>query len=419
MSQKEREYLKTLWRVKRKELKLSDASRLLGLSYRQTQRIYKRYKEEGDRGLIHRSRGRKSNRGYNDEFRAAVIVRYKNRYEGFGPTLGAEKLEEEDGFKVDHETLRRWLLREGLWARERRRGRHRSWRERKAHFGEMLQMDGSHHEWFEDRGERCCLMNAVDDATGWTMSLLDRQETIYGAMTLLWNWIDRFGIPVSVYTDRKNIFASPDKGPSRIEEAESEELTQFARACKSLGIRLILARSPQAKGRVERSNGTYQKRLLLELRLKNISELEPANKLLYQARFQDKLNLKFAVAPRNPVDYHRSAKGRDLASIFCIQQQRTITTDWIVRFENSYYQLKRQSRYGPARGKVMVRRYLNGELHFNYRGKDIPYQQLDARPQATAKQQKRWQPKRLKKKWIPPKDHPWRGFRFGRGVTTD
>ena len=415
MSQREREYLKELARVKKKEMRLSDASRVLGLSYRHTRRIYKRYVEEGDQGLVHRSRGKKSNRAYRDQFRKEVIARYKARYEGFGPTLGSEKLEEEDGLKVDHETLRRWLIREGLWAKHRRRGKHRSWRERKAHFGEMLQMDGSHHAWFEDRADPCCLMNAADDATSTTMSLLDDQETIFAAMTLLWNWIDQYGIPMSVYVDRKNIFASPDKAPSRIEEASNEELTQFARACKELGIKIILARSPQAKGRIERSNGTYQDRLVKELTLRGISEFVPANKLLYQAEFQDKLNRKFAVAPREKVDYHRSAKGYDLPSIFCIQQERSITKDWIVRFENNYYQLKRMTRYGPASGKVLVKRYLNGQLHFVYRGKDMPYQLLSERPTASPKKKVSWQPKKLKKKWVPPKDHPWRGIRFGRG----
>jgi len=281
----------------------------------------------------------------------------------------------------------------------------------------MLQMDGSPHAWFEDRADPCCLMNAADDATTWTMSLLDDQETIYAAMTLLWNWIERFGIPDSIYVDRKNIFASPEKAPSRIEDASNEDLTQFARACKELGIKIILARSPQAKGRIERSNGVYQNRLVKELRLKGINRFEAANKLLYQAEFQDKLNRKFAVAPRDPVDYHRSAKGYDLPSIFCIQQQRSITKDWIVRFENNYYQLKRMTRYGPASGKVKVKRYLNGELHFVYRGKDIPYQLLSERPAASPKKKVSWQPKKLKKKWVPPKDHPWRGIRFGRGRT--
>jgi hypothetical protein len=155
--------------------------------------------------------------------------------------------------------------------------------------------------------------------------------------------------------------------------------------------------------------------LVKELRLKGISEFAPANKLLYQAEFQDKLNRKFAVAPRDPVDYHRSAKGYDLPSIFCIQQQRSITKDWIVRFDNNYYQLKRMTRYGPASGKVKVKRYLNGELHFVYRGKDIPFQLLSERPAASTKKKVSWQPKKLKKKWVPPKDHPWRGLHFGRG----
>ena len=377
----------------------------MGSSYRQCLRKYKRYKRDGDKGLVHQGRGRLSNRGIDLGIRAAIIDRYRERYDDFGPTLAAEKLAK-DGYKVDHETLRLWLIRERLWKKRRKRSPHRSWRQRRAHFGELVQMDGSHHKWFEDRAEDCCLMNMVDDATGTTLSLFDEQETTVAAMTLVWNWIDRYGIPAALYTDRKNVYVPDDKTAGRAELSGEEALTQFGRACKSLGVRIIEAHSPQAKGRVERSNGTYQDRLVKELRLAQISDIASANRLLVEG-FVDELNEKFAVDPRQEADFHRSAKGWDLKSIFCMEEERALTDDWIVRYAGGYYQLARQSDRPPSCKKVTVKRYLNGELHFNYRGKDLEYRALPQRPVAVKKTQAAVP--RSKKRYIPKSDHPWRG----------
>ena len=269
-----------------------------------------------------------------------------------------------------------------------------------------MQMDGSIHKWFEDRvSEYCCLMNMVDDATGITMSLFDYEETTACAMRLLWKWIERYGIPAALYTDRKNVYVPSEKSNLKAEQSGSEVVTQFGRACQKLGIRIITAHSAQAKGRVERSNGTYQDRLVKEMRLEGISDINSANELLYGG-FLDQLNEKFCVEPREKADFHRSALGYDLESIFCIEQQRAITRDWIVRFENKYYQLKRQSKYGPASGKVLVRKYLNSELHFNYRGQDMDYDQLPERP--VAKQRQLVGTNKRKRKSTPSLDHPWR-----------
>jgi hypothetical protein len=406
MSKKERDWFRVLERVKKKEITLRQAAQIMDGSYRQCLRKYKRYRQEGAKGLVHRGRGQVSNRAKDGDERKGIIDRYQERYEDFGPTLAAEKLAKE-GHEVDHETLRRWLIKEKLWKKRRKRSPHRSWRERRAHFGELVQMDGSPHKWFEERAEICCLMNMVDDATGKTLGLLDEQETTAGAMTLLWQWIDKYGIPAALYTDRKNVYVPDEKTAAKAELSGQEALTQFGRACKSLGIRIIQAHSPQAKGRVERSNGTYQDRLVKELRLEQISNIGSANKLLAES-FVDNLNRKFAVAPREKADFHRSAKGRDLESVFCKEEERALTDDWIVRYGNSYYQMARQSNQPPTSKKVMVRSYLNGELHFNYRGKDLEHCELPQRPVPTKAEAPgiRSKPRHIP---MPAPDHPWRG----------
>lgn len=405
MSKKERDWFRVLERVKKKEITLRQATQIMGGSYRQCLRRYKRYGQEGAKGLVHRGRAQGSNRAKNDEIRKGIIDRYQERYGDFGPTLAAEKLAK-DGYEVDHETLRRWLIKEKLWKKQRRRSPHRSWRERRAHFGELVQLDGSPHKWFEERGEICCLMNMVDDATGKTMGRLDEQETTAGAMKLLWSWIDKYGIPAALYTDRKNVYVPDEKTAAKAELSGQEALTQFGRACKTLRIRIIQAHSPQAKGRVERSNGTYQDRLVKELRLEQISDIDSANKLLGES-FADNLNQKFAVAPREKADFHRSAKGCDLASVFCIEEERSMTDDWIVRYGNSYYQMARQSNQPPTTKKVKVRSYLNGELHFHYRGKDLAHCELPQRPvPAKAEAPTRSKPRHIP---TPGPDHPWRG----------
>jgi transposase len=202
MSAKECERLKIFLRVKRGELQQKEAAALCQLDYRHLRRLYQRYCEQGDRGLVHQGRGRPSNRARAAEFKAAVLARYPD----FGPTLVAEKLAL-DGLEVDHETLRHWLIKAGIWQRRRKRKRHRSCCERRVHFGELVQLDGSHHRWFEKRAGKCCLMNMVDDARGTTLSWL----AIFAAMQLLWLWIERYGIPQSLYTDKKNVYVIDER----------------------------------------------------------------------------------------------------------------------------------------------------------------------------------------------------------------
>jgi transposase len=407
MSGKERERLKVLARVKRKELTLREAAELLGVSYRQSRRWYKRQQELGERGLVHRSRGRPSNRGHKAEFKALILARYQQRYADFGPTLAAEKLAAE-GYAVDHETLRGWLLTAGLWQKRRKRGKHRSWRERRPHFGELVQLDGSHHRWFEARGERSCLMTLIDDATSIRLSRLYEEETSLGAMEVLWRWIERHGLPAALYVDRKNVYVVDEKTQARAAESGEEVLTQFGRACKQLGIKLITAHSPQAKGRVERSHATYQDRLVKELRLADISTIAATNEVL-DSGYDQALSDRFAVPPRAAADYHRAAKGLDLAAIFCIEEQRSASADWIVRFQNQFFQLPPPRQQRSGRRLVQVQRYLDGTLHFRYQGRELTYTVLSARPQPKARQ-KVTTGQSSREKYVPAANHPWRKY---------
>ncbi|HWT83765.1 MAG TPA: ISNCY family transposase, partial [Candidatus Methylomirabilis sp.] len=263
MSQRELGRAEVLGRVKRRELRVVDAALLMRVGYRQAKRLWKRYREEGAAGLKHRSAGRRSNRAYGEKLREEVLGLVREKYSGrvgerFGPTLAAEHLASDDEVGVDGETLRRWMREEGLWSRERRRRRHRRRRERKEHFGEMIQMDGSFHAWLEERGPEGCLMDLVDDATNTTLARLGEEETIWAAAGALRAWIERYGVPLKLYVDWKNLYKRAANAQERLRG--EEPITQFGRMCAKLGIELIAASSPQAKGRVERVHGTHQDR---------------------------------------------------------------------------------------------------------------------------------------------------------------
>ena len=411
MSRKERERLKVFARVKRKELTLKEAGVLTELSYRHCRRAYQRYRKEGDRSLVHRGRGRSSNRGHDPTVKSAVLARYREQYPDFGPTLAVEKLAQE-GYQIDHETLRRWLLQAGLWQRRRKRGKHRSWRERRAHFGELVQLDGSHHQWFEKRADQCCLMRMIDDATNQREGHFDEEETIFAALKVLWQWIDCYGIPAALYTDKKNVYVVDEKTRERAADSGEEVLTHFGKACKKLGIKIITAHSPEAKGRVERNHGLDQDRLVKELRLAGISTIAEANEFM-ATTYTAQMNEKFAVTARAAADYHRSAAGYDLAAIFCVEEERTATADWVVRFDNQYYQLQPSRKGERPKGKVLVQRYLDGSLHFRSQERELSYTLLPERPQPAVKTPKRR--RRLettRRKYLPPAaNHPWRRYR--------
>lgn len=407
MSVKERRRKVEFEGVREGRLTIKEAATKLGLSYRQCRRSYKRFCDEGDAGLAHRRRGQRSNRARPEAFKQEALRRCRERFEGFGPVLMMEKLAE-DGYRVGRETLRVWLLEEGLWQPRRTRARHRKRRERKEHFGELVQMDGSHHKWFGDEAEQSCLMDMVDDATGETLALMGDGETTELAMNTLWLWCRRYGIPKALYVDRKNVFVT-DREPTLEEQlAGQEPLTEFGKACKKLGIQIITANSPQAKGRVERKHGVYQDRFVKELKLKRIITIAGANKRLENGFVKD-LNRKFARSAPKSADFHRPVDC-DLREIFCFEKTATVANDWVVRCENRFYQILNKSDPLPRpRQKITVRRLLDGKIQLLYHGKKLAFKKI-ASPTAPLryKEPSPPRPKQKQHKYKPAPDHPWR-----------
>jgi|AMWB02.1.fsa_nt_gi transposase len=368
MGQKDLLRAKILEMVKEEKMSLREASVRLKVSYRQAKRLYSRYKAEGDRGLIHRTQGRASPRKMAEEMRQRIVETYKESYLGFGPTFAAEKLKEREGLAVGRETLRRVLMEEGVWKRKKRRRAYHSRRTPRERFGELVQFDGSHHDWFEGRREKCCLMNMVDDATGTTMSFLCEQETTESAMKLLWMWIERYGIPQAVYCDRKNAFVL-DREPTITEQLEGiTPKSPFQKACERLGIEVIIAYSPEAKGRVERNHGVYQDRFVKELRLAGISTIDEANGFLREV-YLPEINLRFAKIPAQPEDAHVPLlDGADLRDIFCFETQRVVSRDNMIQFEKRLFRIPENLSSRPLPGKsVTIRKWLDDSLHFMWK----------------------------------------------------
>jgi len=398
---------------------LVQAAERMAVSYRQAKRLWKRYRAKGSKGLVHGNVGRASNRAKPKSLRRRVLALVRSKYGGepgerFGPTLAAEHLAQDDGIVMGVETLREWMLQEGLWSRERRGRAHRRRRERKAHFGELVQLDGSFHDWLEGRGPRGCLMNMVDDATGTTLCRMGQEETTWAAVGVLRAWIERYGVPQALYTDWKNVYV---REPNAQERLRGEEpLTQFGRMCWDLRIEIIAASSPQAKGRVERHHGTHQDRLVKKLRLMNIGSLEEANCYLKE-KYCEEHNVRFSVTAAAPQDFHLPSPGvRKLEKIFRLERERSLSNDWVVRDENRFYQVERQSQHhAPAKSKVTVCEWQDGRMEIHYRGEKLSWKDIPARPVATRQEHKpRAREEMPKKKWRPGPDHPWRrGYREG------
>jgi transposase len=367
-------------RVKADRLRLQEAAELLELSYRQAKRVWARYRRGGAQALQHGNCGRVSNRGYAAGFRAAVLEQVKTRYADFGPTLAAEHLGSDDGLEVPAETLRRWMKQAGLWQRQRRRKPYRQRRERKAHFGELVQLDGSFHEWLEERGERACLMHMVDDATTTVLGRFSQEETTWAAARVLRSWIERYGVPRALYTDRKNVYVRPPNAQERLHGEPA--VTQFGRMCAQLGIRIIAASSPQAKGRVERTHGTHQDRLVKKLRLAGIANYDQANAYL-EEHYLAEHNRHYARPAAAAADYHRRRPtARQLDEAFWLEEERVVSEDWVVRYKNKLLQLQRQSQHwAPAKSRVRVRENEQGAIAITYREQSLPFTEIFAATQ--------------------------------------
>ncbi len=409
MSQKERERLKIMVGVQEEALTLVQAAELMEVGYRQSKRIWRRYQAEGDAGLVHRLRGQPSVRRKPIELRTQVLARCdEERYADFGPTLMAEHLAKEK-LVVDHETLRRWLLANGKRTVRRRKQKHRQWRERKPCFGAMVQLDGSHHDWFEGRDPKCVLMVMVDDATNRLRARFFEEETTRASYDVFEGWVRQHGLPRSLYVDRDSIYRC--EGPPSLAEqlAGKQPQTQFGRAMAALGVDLILANSPQAKGRVERMNGVLQDRLVKELRLAGIHDMASANRFLDE-KYLREFNRRFARVAASPLDVHRDVP-RNLTDVLSWEQERVVQNDWTVACAGQRYQLDKQHEpLSLVRRKVIVRTLRNGPVQLVYRGQRLQWRLL---PAATRRPPPSAQP--VKKS--PSPNHPWRRFGIAVGVT--
>jgi len=412
MSTRELRRAGVLARVKAGTLPLTAAAELMDVSYRQAKRLYRRYRAAGAKGLRHRSAGRASNRAVARRPRARVLALIRAKYSGrieerFGPTLAAEHLASEDGVTVDPETLRRWMLAAGLWSRARKRTPHRRRRARKAHRGELVQLDGSLHAWFEGRAPQACLLTLVDDATGTTLGQFSAQETIWAAVGVLRLWLTQYGVPRALYTDWKNVYVRVPNAEER--ETGAAPLTQFGRMCAALGIQIIPASSPQAKGRIERNHGTHQDRLVKKLRRRGIGDLATANQFL-ATEYWVEHNTRFAQAPASADDFHtRPPSPRAVAEIFRLETRRVVSNDWVVRYRNRLLQLERRTPLPPARSTVLVHEDEAGALTIHYRGARLSYTDITDRPTSPPPVLLPAAPR-----LAPPhprgqvRDHPWR-----------
>jgi len=386
---------------------LQKASELLCVSYRQVLRIWKRFQEGGTAGLKHGLRDRASNHHFDVARRDRILELYRSKYGDFGPTLAVEYLAKVDGEKLSEETLRQWLIEAGIWLPRRRGSPHRQWRERGEHWGDLVQMDGSEHDWFEGRRAKASLMVMIDDATNWTHAKFFESETRAAAMTVFGEYVGYYGLPRSLYVDRDTIYKTTRD--STVEEAlqDTAPLTQFGRAMHELGVELILAHSPQAKGRVERRHGVFQDRFVKALRLQKICTLEAANSFL-EAEYLDELNEQLHVEARSSANLHRAVpRGLIMEHVLCYQEQRVVQNDWTVSWCNRILQLGVEHQMlSLARKRIMVSELLDGTLRLTIGTRLLSWTEVSARPTKTKPMSK--PPCPTKPPYKPGADHPWR-----------
>jgi hypothetical protein len=407
MSRKERKRLEAFSRVKTGGMTLVEAGELLGLSYRQTKRTWSRYQSEGDAGLVHRLRGRGPNRHSLEKTKQRSLALYRDQYADYGATLAAECLEKEDGVKVPVTTLRRWLLQAGLLDRRRKRRQHRRRRTRREHLGELVQMDGSHHDWFEGRRGWAVLMVMIDDATGKVTARFYENESWASSSDLFQRYARRHGLPRGLYVDQHSIYR-PDREPTDAELLDNcVPETQFGRAMRELDVELILARSPQAKGRVERMNGTLQDRLVKAMRRAGIADLESANRFLDDT-FLGEFNARFEATAAGAENWHRLLLATtDLARIVSIQESRVVAKDWTLRWRNRILQLQGETAEFIRSGqRVTVCEPLDGVLRVFAGDREVCWSPIPNPPQP--KPAKRTGPTGSSQGQKPAADHPWR-----------
>lgn len=407
MSQKELTRLEVIQRTEKKTLKQKEAAKMLGISERHVKRLLRAYRQSGAEGLISKRRGKPSNNRLKAEVKQQAIDLIYSQYHDFGPTLAHEKLTEKHALKLSVETVRKLMITEGQWKpKKARKLVVHQMRERRACLGELVQIDGSPHKWFEDRGEACNLLAFIDDATGKLMELyFTPGETTFSYFAATQRYLPRYGKPVAFYSDKNGIFKV--NIPNAL---TGSGMTQFGRAMKELDIEIICANTPQAKGRVERVIEVLQDRLVKEMRLRGISNIEAANE--YAFEYMTEYNARFAVQPRSSHDAHRPLlPSADLALIFTKQEQRILSKNLTLQYEKVIYQIQTsRPSYAMRKAPVTVCENAQGKVTILYKGHTLDYTiYLKQQRQAEVVSSKSIDDK-LKKPHKPAKDHPWRSY---------
>ncbi len=409
MSSREVKRVQIIQQVLEGRLRQVQAAALLALSVRQIRRLQGRVQAEGAKGLSHRGRGRPSNRRLATRVQQRALRLYQTRYADFGPTLAAEKLAERDGLTVSVETLRTWLKAAKVAYPQRRRRPHRQWRPRRSHRGELVQVDGSHHAWLEARGPAGVLMAYIDDASSTVFARLYAYEGTVPGLDSFQRYATQYGLPQALYTDHHSTYRG--KGTPTVADelaGRTRPQSQFERAVAELGVTVLHAHSPQAKGRVERLFRTFQDRLIKELRLADIRTIDRANTFL--ETYLPRYNQRFGVAPAAPADLHRPCPGPTrLAQALCRKTPRTVQPDGTVVYERQWFQID-EPRY-PKR--VVLEEHLDGSRHLTVDGRRLRHHPLPARPTRArlAPPRRLARPRPASR---PSPDHPWKRRPFKR-----
>jgi len=407
MSKKELTRLEVMQRLEEKRLKQKEAAELLGISERHVRRLLCAYRRDGESGLISKRRGAPSN----NRLAIEVVVKARDliyeRYHDFGPTLAHEKLSEIHGLQISRESIRSLMIAEELWRPKKlKRPPVHQMRERRACFGELVQIDGSPHAWFEERGPVCTLLVYIDDATGKLIELyFTPGETTFGYFAATQRYVTRYGKPMAFYSDKNSIFKVNIKNA-----LSGSGMTQFSRAMKEIDIEIICANTPQAKGRVERAIQILQDRLVKEMRLRGISTIDDAN--AYVIEFMDDYNDRFAVEPRSSHNAHRALRpDEDLDQVFTLQEQRILSKNLTLQYKNVVYQIQTaRPTYAMRKAAVIVCENDRGEISILYKGQSLAYTVYRKQQRQAEVVSSKAIDDKIKKLHRPSKDHPWRQY---------
>ena len=400
MSQTESNRLYVIRQTIDKAITQDQAAEILGLTNRQVRRIAQNIHNEGDAGICHKSRGKRAHNRIAEKIKDKAVTLCRDTYKEFGPTHASEKLLTVHKIKVSDETLRGWFQEEHLPYKSRKKRPHRQWRERKPHRGEMVQMDGSHHDWFEGRGPWCVLMGYVDDATGTVYARLYEYEGTLPAMDGFKRYIRLYGLPQSVYLDRHSTYKVTAKQSIEEQLNDIQPMSHFEKSLAALGVTVIHAYSPQAKGRVERLFGTFQDRVVKEMRLAGVTNIKEGNKFL--DAYLPEYNTKYAKEAARKADFHRTiVNKRALDTILSIKTDRSLRNDFTIAHNKKLYQIKSNIRAK----KVTVEERTDGTMRIVHNGQQLRYQEIVVRPLRAEKSADRLKPLTA---WKPSDSHPWK-----------